>query len=199
MTSLAIKDYSQFGEQRAILSAVPQTGKFLDIGAFHPTCFSNTRALYELGWGGVMIEPSPSPFLSLLDEYGNEPRITLINAALGPDRCCVKFHCTDDAVSTTDEGQYETWKAHAKFRGTYWAPQFTLADLHNQFGGGYDFVNIDVEGGSLWLLGELLNSGALPAVICVEYDSHMEEMKRLAASKGYREVGFTQANLVFAR
>lgn len=199
MIPTAIKDYSQFGEQASILAATPECGTFLDIGAFNPFTFSCTRALYERGWSGVMIEPSPGPFQSLLDEYGQDARITLINAAIGPERCLVRFHCTDDAVSTTDDLQYEMWRTHAKFRGTYYAPQFTLGDLFNQFGGAFDFVNIDVEGGSAALFQELLESGALPKCICVEHDNRIGEIKSLAASKGYREVGFTQANLVFGR
>lgn len=199
MTSTAIQDYSQFGEQPWIVGAVPDHGTFLDIGAFHPKCFSNTRALYEIGWRGLMIEPSPGPFQTLLDEYGQDERITLINAAIGPERCLVRFHCTDDAVSTTDDVQYEVWRTYAKFRGTYYAPQFTLGDLFNQFGGAFDFVNIDVEGGSVALFQELLESGALPQCICVEHDNRIGEIKSLAASKGYRELGFTQANLVFRR
>ncbi len=199
MTITEIQKYSQYGEQAMILSAVPERGKYLDIGAWNPKVFSNSRALYELGWDGVMIEPSPAPFLSLLDEYGNDPRIALINAAIGPERCCVKFHCTDDAVSTTNDTQYETWKEHAKFRGSYYAPQFTLGDLFNQFGGAFDFINIDVEGGNFWLFAELLRSGVMPSCICVEFDDHFKDIEFLAAEKGYKRVGFTTANLVFGR
>ncbi len=31
-------------------------GSFLEIGAFHPKNLSNTRALVEKGWGGVMVD-----------------------------------------------------------------------------------------------------------------------------------------------
>jgi len=72
-----VKDYSQYGEQDHILKAVvdcwiagvdpfPSHGTFLDIGSWHPTIFSNTRALIELGWSGVIIEPSPGPFINLM-------------------------------------------------------------------------------------------------------------------------------------
>jgi hypothetical protein len=61
--------YSQYNEEDLILAAfeVPSEAPlFLDIGAWHPTIFSNTRALIERGWGGVIIEPSPGPFINLL-------------------------------------------------------------------------------------------------------------------------------------
>ena len=61
--------YSQYGEDLIILGAFAgrtEPGTLLDIGAWHPTIFSNTRALIELGWAGVIIEPSPGPFINLM-------------------------------------------------------------------------------------------------------------------------------------
>jgi hypothetical protein len=65
--------YSQHkGEEEAILQLfhdgkdAQQAGKALDIGAWSPTTFSNTRALYERGWELVLVEPSPGPFLLLM-------------------------------------------------------------------------------------------------------------------------------------
>ena len=34
-------------------------GTFLDLGAYDGVDLSNTRALTELGWAGVCIEPNP--------------------------------------------------------------------------------------------------------------------------------------------
>jgi hypothetical protein len=68
-----MKSYSQYGEDLIILDAFAgsqyledEPGTFLDIGAWHPTIFSNTRALIERGWAGVIIEPSPGPFINLM-------------------------------------------------------------------------------------------------------------------------------------
>lgn len=59
--------YSQQDEEKYILEALEGiTGTFLDIGAWHPTDKSNTRRLIELGWSGVLIEPSPGPFINLM-------------------------------------------------------------------------------------------------------------------------------------
>jgi hypothetical protein len=91
-------NYSQGDEQPHIVAALGgvRPGRFLDIGAFHATQLSNTRALYLLGWSGVMVEPSPEPFLGLLREYGNDPRIQLICGAVGTERTIAKFHATAD-------------------------------------------------------------------------------------------------------
>lgn len=86
-----MRDYSQSGEQAVILEAVGpgphRDARFIDIGCWDPITFSNTRALYELGWTGVMIEPSPGPFIELL-------------------RCCTNAAC---CVRGTDERIHETY------------------------------------------------------------------------------------------
>ena len=123
-------------------------GAFFDIGAFAPKTFSNTRALYELGWSGVMIEPSPMPMPALLQEYGKEPRITLICAAVGLERQMVKLNITQDAMSTSDPAWCEKWAKDGGYYGSMFVPQITLDDIFLQFGGGFDFVNIDTEGSS---------------------------------------------------
>lgn len=193
--------YSQFGEDVVILANTPEHGRFLDIGAWNPKVFSNTRALYERGWSGVMIEPSPGPFGSLLDEYGNDERITLILAAVGFERCCAKLWVTDDAVSTTVEGNYDAWKHAAKFRGAFFTPVMTLADIFNQFGGGFDFVNIDTEGTSVDLLHELLKTSAFPKCICVEHDGREGEVLQATGKYGYYSPpgGTNGTNIVLVR
>lgn len=196
---LATKSYSQQGEQEAILSVVPAQGRFLDIGAFHPTCFSNTRALYEIGWSGVMIEPSPGPFSALFAEYGKDPRISLVHAALGLERKLAEFWVTDDAVSTTEASQYEKWKNFANFTGKVYVPVITLEDILETFPGSYDFVNIDTEGTSIDLLADLLAGPYYPKCICVEYDDRREEALGLADEFGYRTILDNGTNLVIVK
>ena len=62
--------YSQYGEDQIIAAEFLRQESahrfFLDIGAWHPTIFSNTRLLIEQGWSGVIIEPSPGPFMNLM-------------------------------------------------------------------------------------------------------------------------------------
>lgn len=59
--------YSQGDEEKHILEIFCGfTGRALDIGAWTPNTFSNTRRLYELGWSLTLVEPSPGPFLILM-------------------------------------------------------------------------------------------------------------------------------------
>src|SRR5688572_2542127 len=101
--------YSQQDEERYILESVPERGRFLDVGAFAATDLSNTRALFERGWSGVLVEPSPGPARCLIEAYAGSERVYVVCAAVGPQRSLVEMHATDDAVSTTDPKVYETW------------------------------------------------------------------------------------------
>ena len=52
--------YSQFGEDLVILNHFSDfdnsTGRFVDVGAFHPFKYSNTMLLSKLGWRGINID-----------------------------------------------------------------------------------------------------------------------------------------------
>ncbi len=79
-------DYSQFGEQRLILDFLavrpPAVRYCVDAGAFDGTTGSNTRALFELGWGGIAIEPNPRSFERLRRLYEHRRDIVCVQAAL---------------------------------------------------------------------------------------------------------------------
>ena len=72
--------YSQNQEEKYILDyfASQSNGAFLEIGAFDPIRFSNTRALFEKGWHGTMVEPSPKCMPRIKDVYANEPKIKFL-------------------------------------------------------------------------------------------------------------------------
>jgi FkbM family methyltransferase len=184
---------------------MPQDSRFLDIGAWHPTRFSNTRALYELGWSGVMIEPSPQPMLNLLDVYGFDERVTLIQAAVSLECGLVPLHITDDATSTSSGEQYERWRNDgpagekgSKFRGHVYVPTITLEQIANQFG-GFQFWNIDAEGSSADLFLQMLKLGLYPAVVCCEHDERAKEILTAATAQHYRCVLVNSTNLVVVR
>lgn len=192
--------YSQNDEEKHILEAVKGIthGRFLDIGAWHAKELSNTRALFELGWSGVMVEPSPEPFLGLLREYGKEERIQLVCGAAGTVNTITRFWVTADALTTSDENNFEKWKGVGGFYGSLYTPTVTMAEIVDRFG-DFDFVSIDSEGSSADLLHALLAAESRPICICVEYDRRAEECCQLASDKGYRALYTSAENLVFAR
>lgn len=207
-----MKKYSQYDEQQHILAAFtsspfnnPEMGKtirggrFLDIGAFNPFEFSNTRALFEMGWSGVMIEPSPGPMYSLIAEYGNDPRICLVQAAVGLEGMDnpVSLHVTDDCVSTIKDIEYEHWNGTAKFHGRVLVPMLTLEQLDCQFP-GFDFIDFDVEGFSAELCKHaIVDLGWRPHCLCVEHDGRRAELA--ASLVDYCLVYENETNMVFVR
>lgn len=190
--------YSQNNEQEILLAALPATGRFLDVGAFHPKALSNTRALYERGWSGVMVEPSPGPMLELLKEYGYDERITLIQALVGWHVGIVSMEITNDAVSTTDKDVRRTWSEVGGYFGRCFVPQIETADLITRFG-PFDLIDIDAEGQSFGIFADLLNHRQKPRCICVEHDGTEEAMTNLAASYGYELIHANGENLIFLR
>lgn len=193
---------SQYLEDEFIAKALDarslsiKNDRFLDIGAFHPTVFSNTRQLFEAGWSGVMIEPSPLPMEKLLREYGNEPRITLIQAAVGMDPSLTLLHVTEDALSTTDPAQKERWSKEGGYYGSMLVPQITLAELFEAFPANFDFVNIDTEGSSFELLKEMFRLGVHPWCVCFEHDGRYPESFAVIHEHGYKVVYENATNRV---
>ncbi len=196
--------YSQYDEERAILKACDpiypgtvELGRFLDVGAYHPKVFSNTRALYEIGWSGVMFEPGPRQMLDLIAEYGDEPRITLVAAAVGLEAGELPLRVTDDATCTLS-GDFADAHAESNYQGTITVPVLTLDRIFLRWG-SFDFINLDAEGVSADLFMELMKTQSQPRCICVEHDGRLTELADTATRKGYHVTLVNGTNAVFAR
>lgn len=198
MTATEIQDYSQNGEQSFILECTPTHGRFLDIGAWHPTELSNTRALYERGCSGVLVEPSPVPVRDLIEAYGNCDHIDIVAAAIGTELGLMRLHVSDGAYTTGHADALEKFRDIGQYIGCFHVPVVTLEALINQFG-AFDFVNIDIEGGSVDLFRHLLTIPMNPACICVEHDQRIVEAVQAAQNAGYRLAHGNGTNLVFAK
>lgn len=190
--------FSQNDEEVIILRWTPECGKFLDIGAWNARDLSNTRALYEKGWTGVMVEPSPGPMRGLVEEYGGDPQIELIEAAVGPERGLLRMDITDLPVSTGDAEIRKVWDTEGGYIGRLWVPVCTIEDLINQFG-PFNFVSIDAEGGSVDIFRRVVVNPMHAECICVEHDGKTQECLQIAQEAGYKRYHMTSENLVFAR
>ena len=76
--------YSQRDEEKYILEACKDSTnrRLLDVGAWDPKTFSNSRALIESGWGGLLIEFSPVPLRHLVEEYRQRADVEILAAAV---------------------------------------------------------------------------------------------------------------------
>jgi len=201
--------YSQHDEEKYILEAVKDIpdGTFLDIGAFDGRTFSNSYALAEKGWRGVLIEPSAGPFKALMKTMKDNDRASLINAAVAPEGTgLVKLWQTDDMVSTIDEDHKKLWQDAIKtnpYQLTY-APTISYRQIITSQAlpyGQFDFVNLDAEGSANWgiFLDMMKWDQSIRRAMCIEFDSKKDEMLRLAMSKGFDLVHTTEENMIFVR
>lgn len=175
--------YSQNDEERVILANTPEKGRLLDVGAYDGKTFSNTLALIEKGWGGVLIECSPGPLSGLLTLHKGNDKLTIIGAPLAVEhgKELLMYDSTGDALSSSDPAHVAKWSGYVKF-----APYYTttvgigfIATLGNTL---YDFINVDIEGQSCQMARSLYQAGFRSPLWCVEMDQGWTDV--LACLKG---------------
>lgn len=195
--------YSQNNEESYILDAVAsETNRvLLDIGAHDGAFCSNTLRLIEIGWGGVLVEPSPDGFIQLLHRHGRNPNLILVQSLLMPHPGLYDFWHTPDAVSTTELDRYELWKNTATFDGHYYTAAVTWDQLMDRFPqlDRLSFVSIDTEGTSPELFRAFPFHRVLPKCFVVEYDKAECDIMAIAKLHGYRSVYKSNENLVLVR
>jgi FkbM family methyltransferase len=206
--------YSQEDEEKHILAAfaVPwkqshdfggrdaaqRAGRFLDIGAGDPFDKSNTRALFELGWSGVMIEPSPRYMEALLLEYKFEPRIQLVSAVVALSRGIFNLKVSDQPSSTIGPMLKPSDRTDVTYYGSMLVLALPPEDISNKFG-GFDFINIDAEGVSSEIFLRIMELDWDARCICVEHDERTTELLKAATKRGYRCTYANGTNLIVVK
>lgn len=178
--------YSQDNEQDVILEHFGnRVGRFLDIGAADGVHFSNTRALAERGWGGVLVEPSPRQFLELFKLYKDVRGIELFNGALTRDGQIATFYYSPDTVvNTVNPLVHEQWSR--SFAYSRWKiPTCRVYDFLIAYPGPYDFISVDAEGESWGIANECILH-MKPSLACIEHDSDRARYEFIMA--GYEKV-----------
>lgn len=198
--------YSQNDEERVILNYFDgkPAGTFLDIGAYHPTKFSNTRALFERGFKGVYVEPSPSLHKAFLDEIKDDPLMQLVPDCIGEHAGEVEFYDSGEwALSTTDPGWVEKRKGCGATFNTIkvnmiTVPQLLEKSVHKTF----DFISLDTEN-TVKIILPLLDLNALgTSLICAEWNSQdFEFFDTTLRAQGFSEIdgSRTGENLIYKK
>ena len=199
------KVHCQSGEREYILDALgipPDTyrmndGRFLDIGGWHAESLSNTRELAEMGWSGVLVEPSPGPLKGLIAAYADRPDIIVVGGAVTVGAGFITMAITDDATSQEPGTErFEDWKKYSAFYGTMSVRTISLQELFEHFGGDFEMVSIDVEGQSLDLLAEMIRIGPRPRCVVVEHDGRHVELAQVAERGHYGIVTMNGNNTI---
>lgn len=184
-----MKDYSQHGEQQVITDYFKGfTGTLLDIGANDGKTFSNSRALLELGWYGVLVEPSEKSFKELQKNCGHFP-VQLHNVGIADYCGTAEFYESGSLVSKKDhslvssmkERETERWKKKSKPKDpivSFTKTKIPVIDfatlLKNSQCDTFDFISIDVEGMEVEILKQIDIKALNCKMICIEYNGKPE-------------------------
>lgn len=199
--------YSQNKEEEVILNYFNgHSGSFLDCGANDGKTFSNTRALAERGWKGVLIEPSPKAYAKLKALYSGYKGFYLYNYALGGHNGKAILQesgaliGSDDValVSTFHPQEMDRFKSAVSyqpievevFKWKTFLNRLTIKE--------FDFISADCEGSELDILPDMDLSKT--KMICLEWNGKPElktEYEKYLS--GFNLIYTSPENLIYAR
>lgn len=193
-------DYSQSGEQAVILAHCGEPGVFLDIGANDGVTFSNTRALVDLGWSGVYVEPGTA---ALAKFRQNLPDARAYQVAVSDADGTASFHESDEAsrhmLSSLVDEQKKKW-SYFGF-ATFEVETVTVETLLKRTGlTRIDFLSIDAEGSDLVIFRQFDLSALGVRLVCVEHNGQgLTDFDAHAHSHGLRRIFNNAANCIYAK
>lgn len=202
--------YSQNEEERVIQDYFKgYTGTFIDIGANDGVTLSNTRALAESGWCGVLVEPSPKAFARLQANYSllkTKGCFYLYRFALGGSNGDVVLDesgpliSKDDVslVSTIVDAEKERFKRVVTYDKVP-VKCFTWKTFLNRLSvKTFDFVSIDAEGCDEIILKQMDLSET--KCVCIEWNGKPElKVSFSQYLEGFKIIYTSGENLIFAR
>ncbi len=193
--------YSQNNEEEIILNYFGnKVGSFIEVGAYDPFLFSNTRALVERNWSGIYLEAHPKHLQKFQELYKYHQNIKTIHGALSATADDVIFFLSDDAISTTDLNHKAKWeKGGSVFNEGTLIPAYTIDELVNTTT-GFDFLTLDTEGTSFKLFtllpDDYINSLSM---ICIEHDGQMKAIDSRLRYYGFKQLLLNGENLIYAK
>lgn len=179
-----MKNYSQNKEQEVILNYFKShVGTFCDIGANDGITLSNTRALFELGWKGIFIEPDPNAFKRLKNNYAYFNTVKFYNYAICDSNSKRMLQTSGELLHRGDVGLVSTFHASEmdRFKHTLsYEPStvqcFTWRTALNRWKiKTFDMISLDVEGSEMEILPDIDLSKT--QLLCIEHNSSEEKKK----------------------
>lgn len=122
-------------------------GRYIDVGANHPTHHSVTRAFYERGWRGVNVEPVEHYYSALCEERPEDVNLCLAVAPQAGELTFYEHSAT--GLSTLSEDMREVQQG----AGIQFVPRTvqtqrldSICEAHIPIDAPFHFLKIDVEG-----------------------------------------------------
>lgn len=186
--------FSEFNEELFVLDffSGKTDGFFVDIGANNGCKGSNTYALENIGWSGIMAEADPATFIEL-ERLRRNSKVKAVHAAI----CSVNgtadfFQCQDFCSGLSSlNPNYQPSAMRVS------VPAMTIDSLVHGVD-SIDFLTTDTEGFDF----EILSSFSFrikPSLIMVEaWDGFAPKFENLLIPLGYKKVFHENDNIAFS-
>jgi FkbM family methyltransferase len=188
--------YSQHGEDALLLQVFDKPGYFVELGAVDGVHLSNTYALEQAGWSGLLVEAVPALFEKVLQ---NRPKATSIHAAVADTDGELTFYGTEvGSLSTFDKEQRDYF---IKNRTEVTADSYTSHKIRSATTASLlkeanapkviDVMSVDIEGAELVALNGLDFDAYDVRCLIIEKDfarakaANERTIEDLVKSKGY--------------
>jgi FkbM family methyltransferase len=199
--------YSQNNEEQIILNYFSgKKGTFLDIGANDGVTLSNVRALAELGWKGILVEPSLKSYNKCLENYKDFKKVKVENCAIGIKTERAKFYESGEHLGNGDYALLSSLNFEETKRWT--KETFTETEVNvltwNDFKimrkvRKFDFITIDAEGLDLEILKQINLKQTKTQMVCVEHNGkNIDKYIEYCEKFGMKSVLFNHENIIMA-
>lgn len=180
-------------------------GFYIDVGAHHPSRFSNTRYLYNKGWNGINIEPTPGA-LPLFNLFRS--RDINLNIGITEQAGELPFYCFNDpALNSFSKEMSDDREANTRYfikevKRVKTMPLAAVLDKYVPTGKVIDMLNIDAEGLDMAVLRSNNWNKYIPLFIIVEITENIEQLTSTLAyayltAKNYELVAKTLRTAFF--
>ena len=181
--------FSQKGEDLIIdkLLGFKSNGIYVDIGAHHPTRFSNTKRFYNRGWRGINIDSNPDLIKKF--EVERERDINLSLGVGGKNGRLTFYEFFPSTLSTFSEEETERYlKQGYKLISKRQVSVKTLSSVLEKYfaSRNIDFLSIDTEGMDLEILQSNNWKKYKPYVICTENHGNSASITGYLETQGYQ-------------
>jgi FkbM family methyltransferase len=153
-------------------------GVYVDVGAYDPDAASVTKHFYRKGWRGVNIEPNPDHLAAMQKGRPEDVNLGVGISDVAATLTFFKFESRASGLSTFDPGiAYRHRKAGYVYEEMV-IPVVTLTEALAKSGavkGGFEFLNVDVEGFERKVLGGLDVASHPAKVIILEATAPLSE------------------------
>jgi methyltransferase FkbM-like protein len=200
--------YSQFGEDLVVLNHFSEfdnsSGRFIDVGAFHPFKYSNTMLLSKLGWRGINIDCDQAKIRNFEELRPRDENVCAAVADAPRDMIWLEYPSgVTNRLADSEENDLLSLCGETPSRiSPVKAMTLTRIIEQSAFRGQHlHYLNVDCEGQDLSVLKGLDFSRYQPDLITVEAfnKAARPELTAFLAAHGYELTDIVHLTLFFKK